>query len=237
MALIFGIILFILIFFLSRITKDSPDEIYSEPAPEPEKPVQQKNKSRQRPGQYGTDALTFVPTYVCMDVETTGLNRSKDKITQISLIQVQNDTVINSYLSYVNPGMHIPEVVTNLTGINDETVKDAPSFEQIKEKVSDFIGNRIIVGHNVDFDIEFLENALGHPVSNKRMDTLQFARYYFQSKDYKLLTLCQKFVVYLDNAHDAGADCAATVKLFEEMKKTLHRQCVTIPEDNTFIYQ
>lgn len=174
-----------------------------------------------------TDPRFFVPSYVCIDVETTGLEPSSDRITQISLRKVQGGEVVKSWSSYVYPGISVPLTVQNLTGITDERLSLEPAFYQIEDEILSFISDSIIVGHNVEFDLDFLSYELGESLPNKYVDTLELSRKYFKCTNYKLGTLCDYFDIPLE-AHDADNDSMATVLLFEKMKQVLKKADVKI---------
>ncbi len=153
-------------------------------------------------------------SYVAIDLETTGLNYRSDRITEIGLVYFSNGEVLKEYSSLVNPGRSIPPEVTDITGIDDEKVKDAPTFRSIADKVLEFIGNRYLCGHSVDFDFTFLNNELKRlklePIKNKRLDTASLSRLVLDGlSGYSLENVCRYLGVDLKNAHRALDDARA----------------------------
>lgn len=94
--------------------------------------------------------------FTFVDVETTGLSPRYDKIIEVGIVQLKNFEIINSYNTFVNPGTRIPNFITNLTGITDDDVYDAPFFEDVRSDLITYFEDSVVVGHNVKFDISFL---------------------------------------------------------------------------------
>ena len=97
--------------------------------------------------------------YVAIDIETTGF-AYRDDIIEIASIKVENDSVVDTFQTLIKPTEPIPVNITALTGIDNEMINGAPSFDNIIESFISFIGNYTIMGHNVIFDIESLKNKL-----------------------------------------------------------------------------
>lgn len=153
--------------------------------------------------------------YVVLDIETTGLNKIDDRITQISAIKFKNDKEIDRLDQLLNPQKEIPEDIQYLTHITNEMVKDKPTFSDFNSKLSTFIGQFPIVGHNVKFDINFLiqneidlkdiyyEDTL--PLSQRKLPDL---------KNHKLVTL-KKFFGINNISHNALNDCETTAVVYQ----------------------
>lgn len=126
----------------------------------------------------GSGAL-LLDEFVVLDVETTGLKPSRQRIIEIAAIRYRNGQVERAFESLLNPGRSIPEFITKLTTITNEHVVDAPSFGDIAQEVTEFIGDSLVVGHNVAFDIGFMNAELGRvdlpPLINERLDTMGLA--------------------------------------------------------------
>ncbi len=165
--------------------------------------------------------------YVVFDLETTGFYAGKDKITEIGAVKIKGGKVVDRYGTFINPERSIPLKVQKITGIDMMMVKDAPTIEEKLTDFLDFCGDAILVAHNADFDMGFIEvfaKAQGILVENTVLDTLELARIFFpKMKNYKLGTLAKHFKVPLVNAHRAVDDAEATawvlLKMFEHMNQ------------------
>src|SRR5690606_28202153 len=101
---------------------------------------------------------TFVhPMYIIIDIETTGGNNKSGRITEIAAFRHDGHKITAKYTTLVNPGIPIPPFIKNLTGISDEMVADAPTFEEIAGELYRFTANAIFVAHNVNFDYSFIK--------------------------------------------------------------------------------
>jgi len=121
--------------------------------------------------------------YCVLDFETTGLSSHYDHPTEFGAVMVEHGMVTKHFDQFVNPGVHIPEMITAKTHIDDSMVKDAPNEIVAAKLISDFIGDAIIVSHNAPFDVGFL-NAMRAkagmpPVKNPVIDTLALSHYLF----------------------------------------------------------
>lgn len=114
------------------------------------------------------------PTYVAVDVETTGLDAFEDEVIEVAAVVFDDGQVIDEWASLVDPGREIPPFITRLTGITEKMVADAPSLFQLRGTLRPLLADRVIVGHNVGFDMRFLEKAhIG--VGQHRIDTVTLA--------------------------------------------------------------
>lgn len=155
-------------------------------------------------------------TLAVVDVETTGLDPLEDRITEIGIIRFENRAVVETYGQLVNPGMPIPEESTRITGISDEDVKDAPSFEEIAEEVHQRLQGVGIVAYNLSFDRSFIRRELERcglewPDESPTLDPLIFARQFFKNQRRKNLgTICKLLGIPLEEAHRATHDATVT---------------------------
>ena len=171
-------------------------------------------------------------TLIFFDLETTGLNPDSDEVIEIGAIKVKGGEVIEHFHSFVRPHRNIPSLVTNLTGITFDDVKDAPEPGAIKEKLKRFISDYPLIAHNVSFDRIFLEKFLGEHLPNEFFDTLELSRIFFPSlQSHSLQNLVKTLSLKKEEAHRALSDTMMLFSLFnkivEERKKAspylLHR--------------
>ena len=107
----------------------------------------------------GSCSGKFDDEIIAFDIETTGLAARKDSIIEIAAVKVCDGQIIDRFHSYVNPGFHVPEQITELTGITDETVCRAPTIDIALRSFFDFIGTRLLIATNADFAIAFIKKA------------------------------------------------------------------------------
>ena len=165
--------------------------------------------------------------YVVFDLETTGFYPGKDKITEIGGVKIRDGVIVERYGTLINPERSIPMKVQKITGITMPMVKDAPLIEDKLNEFLEFCGDSILVAHNADFDLGFIEYFASEQnisISNTTMDTLELARIFFPDiKNYKLGTLAKYFEVSLVNAHRAVDDAEATAYILLKMFKHMHQ--------------
>ena len=173
-----------------------------------------------------------ISNFIAIDVEATGLKPATDRIVSVSAIRFEDWEPVEIFYTLVNPQTNIPVEVTKINHITDNMVVDAPTFSQIAESLSEFIGNSNLVGHNIAFDLAFLYcsglNLMDRGI--KFYDTLQLSQYLINSsektgtyidyvRNYKLATLCQHFNIKITNFHNSGVDSYAAGLLFEKIVK------------------
>ena len=173
--------------------------------------------------------------YCVLDIETTGLSFRTEKITELGAVIYKNGEIIKEFECFVNPEKPIPQEVVEVTHITDEMVKDAETIETILPKFLEFIGDRIIVAHNADFDVGFIKyNAekLGIKLENTYIDTLRLAKDLFPDyKKYKLGIIADNLGIKVDVAHRALDDVITLVKVFKVMQDMLKEKGAKIVED------
>ena len=106
--------------------------------------------------------------YCVFDFETTGISARSEKVIEIGIVKIHKGKIVDSYSSFINPGRHVPYHITQLTGITTNDVEDAPYFEDLHEQIKEFVGNSILVAHNLSFDYSFLK----HECANAQLDML-----------------------------------------------------------------
>ena len=157
--------------------------------------------------------------YAIIDIETTGLSPSNEKITEIAIIIHDGNKVIKEFSTLINPEKKIPYRIIQMTGINNQLVADAPKFYEVAKKIVQLTEGMIFVGHNVRFDYGFVRNefkSLGYQYERKTIDTVKLSRKLIPGKkSYSLGKLCKELGIENHSRHRAAGDAMATVKLFE----------------------
>ena len=163
-------------------------------------------------------------TYIALDLETTGLNADHDAIIEIGAVRSQGAEVLDTFSTFVNPGRTIPLQITELTGIRDQDVADAPSLHAVLPRLRRFVGRSPIVGHNVAFDLGFLQRHV--PFDNENFDTFELASVLMpHAQRYSLGALAGLLGIELVQAHRALDDARATSALFH----ALFHQAMDLP--------
>jgi len=156
--------------------------------------------------------------FVCLDLETTWLDAVNDEIIEIAIVKFDENTwkVIEKFESFIKPLEPIPEIIQNLTWISNDDVEKAPFFDEIKQKIEEFIGDCPIVGHNIRFDTKFLIAAGTEIVDNHCLDTFFMANILLrEEKSLNLEALAKRYLnIESENFHRAMEDTLATKDLF-----------------------
>lgn len=160
----------------------------------------------------------FDGTFICFDIETTGLSATRDKITEIGAVKVENGIIIDKFSTFVNPEMPIPQKITQLTGITDEMVKDAPSQSEAVSAFLKFAGDNVLVAHNAPFDTSFIAKAcedMGREYNYTSIDTVAISRAILTDiKNCKLDTVAKFLRLGEFNHHRATDDAEMLAKIF-----------------------
>jgi len=179
--------------------------------------------------------------YIIIDIETTGLNPNWHKITEIAAIKVSNGEVVDTFQSLIKPysrsqknlgtnrkGVYIDQKITDLTGITEDMLMNAPSIKRVLSEFQSFIQDDPLVGHNINFDLSFLnkdfKRFLKTPITNDFVDTLELSRNLIKGvRNHKLDTLVHYFKIKVVGSHRALADCEATLGIYKAL-------CQTVPK-------
>lgn len=160
----------------------------------------------------------FDGTFICFDIETTGLSAARDKITEIGAVKVENGVITDTFSTFVNPEMPIPQKITQLTGITDEMVKDAPSQSEAVSAFLAFAGDNVLVAHNAPFDTSFIAKAcedMGREYNYTSIDTVAISRAILTDiKNCKLDTVAKFLRLGEFNHHRATDDAEMLAKIF-----------------------
>lgn len=177
-------------------------------------------------------------TYVVFDIETTGLSKEKEMITEIGAVKVADGKIIERFSTFVNPQRPISAEITKLTGITDDMVKDAPTIENVLPEFLKFCEDTVLVAHNASFDTGFIRIAaeragLGE-LHHTIVDTLELARALLpELNKHKLDIVCEHLGVTLNGHHRAVNDAEATAEVFIKFLDMLaEKKVFTLDEIN-----
>ena len=164
--------------------------------------------------------------FTVIDVETTGLSADKNKIIEVGLVKVVNLKITDTYRTFLNPGTEIPSSISLLTGITNSDVKDAPRFDEVAQQIEDFIGDSILVGHNLRFDYAFLKNEFTKAdlilKDYTTLCTLKLSRKALPQLRKKSLGDVRKHLrIRHKNVHRALGDATVTAKVLVKLIKKL----------------
>ncbi len=157
--------------------------------------------------------------FAIIDIETTGNSYKNGKITEIAIFQHNGIEITDKFSTLIYPEMDIPYFITDLTGISNEMVKNAPKFYEVAKRIVEITSGCTFVAHNVSFDYKFIKEEyrrLGYDYNNKTLCTVQLARKLLPGHhSYSLGKLCADLGIEINGRHRAEGDALATVKLFE----------------------
>lgn len=174
----------------------------------------------------GKSLISLPSDYVAIDTETTGLDPQWDSLIEIAAVRVKDGQIASSFSSLVNPGYCVDGFVTELTGITNEMLQDAPAQDEVIPQFMEFIGGSVLLAHNASFDINFLYDAAeqtgNSPLSNSFVDTLRIARKVFpELQHHRLSDITAACGVDQIESHRAEADARATVQCYEIMRSRI----------------
>ncbi len=162
--------------------------------------------------------------FAIIDIETTGGSPHNSKITEIAIILHNGQEIVEEYSTLINPETYIPYQITQITGISNDMVRDAPKFYEIAKKIVELTEDAVFVAHNVNFDYGFVKAAfkdLGYVYHRKTLCTVRMSRVVFPGyRSYSLGTLCNNLGIHLENRHRALGDAKATAILFDKILKS-----------------
>jgi DNA polymerase-3 subunit epsilon/ATP-dependent DNA helicase DinG len=160
-----------------------------------------------------------MPSIVALDIETTGLDPNADAIIEIGAVRFNNDRIEEEFQTLIYPRQGIPEFITRLTGIDNKMVQDSPVWEDVVPALMDFVADLPILGHNVKFDVGFL-NARGLFHANETLDTYDMASVLLPNAGrYNLGALAQIMAIDLPATHRALDDARVTHELYLRLRE------------------
>lgn len=191
----------------------------------------------------GESLLTLPTTYTVVDLETTGLDPRWNDIIEFGAMRVENDVVLDRYSALVNPGYEIDDFITELTGITNEMLASAPAVADVLPGFLNFVGDTVVVGHNVNFDINFIYDTCIRVFSksfpNDFVDTMRLSRRLFpQERHHRLCDLIERFGTGDVVEHRALADVEQTNRCYLNIKRYMEENFITaeslLPRKNGF---
>jgi predicted DnaQ family exonuclease/DinG family helicase len=163
----------------------------------------------------------FADVWVCIDLETTGLSYENDEIIEVGAVKFQGINSVETFQTFVNPKQQLSDFIKSYTGIRQEDVEYAPSFSSVSDELASFIGSSPIVGHNIKFDIGFLERQSLH-INNPKCDTWDIAYIMLPGiQSYSLQNLVSYMKLECQRPHRALDDAMATKEVFIELLKKM----------------
>ena len=177
----------------------------------------------------GKCLTTFPRSFVCIDIETTGLSPLYDDIIEVSGIRVIDGKTADTFSETINICRPLPPFITALTGITDKELSKSNCAENVLTRFCSFVGGDIVLGHNVNFDINFLYDKCldktGILFENDFVDTLKIGKKLLpQLKHHKLDDLAEYFDVPPRTLHRALGDCEMTVSCYFRMLECIDNE-------------
>jgi DNA polymerase-3 subunit epsilon len=161
--------------------------------------------------------------YVCVDIETDGMNYTHGHVIEVAAIRVENGEIVKEFTTLINPGVSIPYFITNLTGITTHDVQDAPSFADIADELFEIMDGAIFVAHNVRFDYSFLKQAFRRvnlDFEPKQLCTVKLSRkLYPEQKSHKLSSLIERHGFTYSSRHRAYDDAHILWQFLTKMQQ------------------
>ena len=164
--------------------------------------------------------------YVVIDLETTGFDYNWDDIIEMAAIRYRNGVEVERYAQLIAVDYSLPSFITDLTGISNEMLSVCPHIEEAIQDFSQFIGDDILIGHNVSFDMRFLNNAyhnyMNKPLDNAYVDTMRISRKLFPNwEHHRLCDLAEYYGLSNDHAHRSEVDCDITNRCYRNMRDSI----------------
>jgi DNA polymerase-3 subunit epsilon len=159
--------------------------------------------------------------YAIVDIETTGGSATSSRITEIAIFLFDGQKVVDEFTTLINPECYIPPMITNLTGITNKMVANAPKFFEVARRIAEITEGATFVAHNVQFDYRFVQaefKRLGFDYTRNTLCTVRLSRKHIPGyPSYSLGNLCSNLGISISGRHRASGDALATVKLFEKL--------------------
>ena len=180
-------------------------------------------------------------TFVCFDIETTGLNLSNAEIIEIGALKVKEGKVSHVFSEFIRPMNGIPKHITELTGINDTMVEDSDPVDIVVRRFIDFVADDILIGHNIMFDYSFIKTAANREklhFEKMGIDTLGLSRKLHKELDSKSLeSMCKHYNIINRNAHRAYDDAKATALLYVNLCNGFFQENPSVFKPKPLLYK
>lgn len=192
-----------------------------------------ENQKKRERDKKGCSLVEMPFEYCTIDLETTGLMPSFDEIIEFAGVKVREGKIIDQFSTLIKPHEPIDSFITQLTGITNEMLIDQPSFGDIAPNIIDFLGDQVLMGHNVHFDINFLydnlKDYIGTPLENDFVDLMRLTRRVLPDlPNHKLKTIAKWFSIEPSGYHRALDDCYTTLHCFESLRKLIEFEKIDI---------
>ena len=175
--------------------------------------------------------------FICIDLETTGLNPKRDRIIEIGAVKVRNGQIVDTFQQLINPKQQLEERVEILTGISSKELEGQQTIQEVLPSLREFLGEDVLLGHRVLFDYSFLKRAFTNEkisFERKGIDTLKLARQFVtDTESKKLESLCKHYGI-AHQAHRALGDALATVELYQKLVESYYNEEAFMPKPLEF---
>ena len=175
--------------------------------------------------------------FICIDLETTGLNPKRDRIIEIGAVKLRNGQIVETFQQLIDPKQKLEERVELLTGITSKELEGQPTIQEVLPELQEFLGEDVLLGHRVLFDYSFLKRMFTNEkisFERKGIDTLKLARQFVTDCESKKLdSLCQHYHIDLQ-AHRALNDARATVELYQKLVENYYNEDAFTPKPLEF---
>ncbi len=167
-------------------------------------------------------------TFSFVDIETTGMRLSRDRIIEIGILRIEKNRVVRKYQTLINPQTYISHVIEELTGITKQELDQAPPFERVKDEILELLQGSVFVAHNARFDYGFIKTELqrlGISFRQKHFCTVRLSRYlYPQHRNHSLDHLIERFNIPCKQRHRAFDDAKVMYAFFKIAKKQFPKE-------------
>lgn len=183
----------------------------------------------------GRSLIDFPDNFVVIDIETTGLDPSYDEIIEIAALKINSNEIVDKFETLIKPSEPLDEFIIGLTGITNEMLENSPKIQDVLSNFLNFIDNNILVGHNVNFDINFLYDYImaiyNKPFNNDYIDTMRLTRKLTpELKHHRLKDMVKYFNIENFVAHRAMPDVLATYEILTKSKEMVLKQFESIDD-------